>query len=128
MAGIIQFLFRTVGGHRSGRNHFTEDFIRKNNYRPGYFLRKKLKKAWREHITTIGDYPDNFSGKGIVICAGGISYTTCAWVNISILRRKGCRLPVELWYDGEELSEDMVRQFGTLDVICRKCADSDPQG
>jgi Mannosyltransferase putative len=47
-------------------------------------------------------YPaGRFDGRGIVICAGGARFYTCAWVAIGILRRHlGCSLPIEVWYLG----------------------------
>jgi Mannosyltransferase putative len=46
---------------------------------------------------------DRFAGRGIVICAGGARFFTCAWVAIGILRRHlGCTLPIEVWYLGPE--------------------------
>ncbi len=48
-------------------------------------------------------YPaGRFAGRGIVICAGGARFFTCAWVAIGILRRQlGCTLPIEVWYLGD---------------------------
>lgn len=48
-------------------------------------------------------YPaGRFAGRGIVICAGGARFFTCAWVAIGILRRHlGCTLPIEVWYLGD---------------------------
>jgi hypothetical protein len=44
---------------------------------------------------------DRFSGRGIVICAGGARLFTCAWVEIALLRRHlGCTLPIEVWHIG----------------------------
>lgn len=50
-----------------------------------------------------------FEGRGIVICAGGKRYFTCAWVLISILRRvHRTSLPIQLWHLGQrEMSEEM---------------------
>lgn len=57
-----------------------------------------------------------FNGKGIVICGGGVSYFTCTWVCVNMLRYQGCDLPIELWYLGpQELDEEMealIRPFG----------------
>jgi Mannosyltransferase putative len=49
-------------------------------------------------------YPaERFAGRGIVICAGGARFFTCAWVAIGLLRRQlGCTLPIEVWYLGSE--------------------------
>jgi Mannosyltransferase putative len=55
-------------------------------------------------------YPeDRFEGRGIVICAGGVRYFTCAWVLIAILRRvHRTVLPIQVWHLGRrEMSEEM---------------------
>ena len=55
-------------------------------------------------------YPkDRFEGRGIVICAGGTRYFTCAWVLLSILRRVyQTELPIQVWHLGRrEMSEEM---------------------
>ncbi|MDR3469698.1 MAG: hypothetical protein P4M07_27525 [Xanthobacteraceae bacterium] len=54
--------------------------------------------------------PDGrFEGRGIVICAGGKRYFTCAWVLIAVLRRvHRCTLPIQVWHLGRrEMSEEM---------------------
>ena len=44
---------------------------------------------------------DRFSGRGIVICAGGARLLTGAWVTINVLRRTlGCTLPIQVWHLG----------------------------
>lgn len=56
-----------------------------------------------------GKIPDTMSGKGIVTCAGGNKFFSCAWVQISILRYFGCDLPVEVWYNGRaEMDKNMA--------------------
>ena len=55
-------------------------------------------------------YPQGrFEGRGIVICAGGERYFTCAWVLIHILRRvHQTTLPIQVWHLGRrEMSEEM---------------------
>jgi Mannosyltransferase putative len=55
-------------------------------------------------------YPESrFEGRGIVICAGGKRYFTCAWVLISILRRvHRTALPIQVWHLGRrEMSDEM---------------------
>jgi glycosyltransferase involved in cell wall biosynthesis len=61
-----------------------------------------------------------FSGRGVVIVAGGQTYLTCAWVCIHQLRRTGCTLPVELWHLGpDELNDEFKAIFQALpDVRC----------
>jgi alpha 1,2-mannosyltransferase len=51
------------------------------------------------------------NSRGIVICAGGNKYLTCAWVNIGILRKKGCTLPIEIWHKKDEISNDLKEKF-----------------
>lgn len=79
-----------------------------------------LKSEWNKYISSIPHYPDDrYKGKGIVYTAGGMSYVTCSWVAISTLRKKGCTLPIELWYSGNEISPEMCALFETLDVACK---------
>lgn len=61
---------------------------------------------------------DRFSGRGIVICAGGARLFTCAWVEIALLRRHlGCTLPIELWHIGSgELGPPMRGLLDDLGV------------
>lgn len=54
-----------------------------------------------EAISSIPPYPTaRFTGDGIVTAAGGAAYNTCAWVLFSLLRKHGCQLPIECWYNG----------------------------
>lgn len=88
----------------------------------GYVLPKKLNddNALREgerFIEHIPGYSGDGSGRGIVVCGGGIKYLTCAWICVSILRRLGCRLPVELWHLGPlELDEKLKPVLALLDI------------
>src|SRR5262245_48133431 len=52
---------------------------------------------------------DRFAGRGIVICAGGQRYFTCAWILIALLQRAlGTKLPIQVWHLGRiEMSESM---------------------
>jgi hypothetical protein len=74
----------------------------------------------RAVIEAITEYPeDGYSGRGIVLCAGGVKYFTCAWVCIRMLRHVGCLLPIELWHLGpEEMSLDMTGLMRDLGVTC----------
>ena len=57
--------------------------------------------------------------RGIVICAGGMKYFTCAWITVRMLRRLGCRLPIELWHLGpEEMTPEMLKLADRLKVKC----------
>ncbi len=48
---------------------------------------RELKSRWKNYVKTILPCPDNLNGRGIVMCAGGLRYFTCAWVNIMTLRK-----------------------------------------
>jgi hypothetical protein len=65
-------------------------------------------------------YPEaRFSGRGIVICAGGDVYFPCAWVAIGMLRALGCTLPIELWYRGpREMTAAMIALLEPFQVVC----------
>src|SRR5215469_1938870 len=72
-------------------------------------------QSWLEQaITRLRSSPagapvDRFDERGIVICAGGTRYFTCAWVLISILRRvHRTALPIQVWHLGRrEMSDEM---------------------
>lgn len=73
----------------------------------------------RQFIATIPDYPNRFAGRGIVICAGGLGYFTCAWVAVHQLRRLGCTLPIQLWHLGpRELHKPLRELVAPLGVEC----------
>ena len=54
---------------------------------PEYLTAATARAESERFISQIGEYPGGFSGRGIVICAGGIHYFTNAWVCINMLRR-----------------------------------------
>jgi len=83
-----------------------------------------LKRSWKNYIKSLAPYPESkYNGRGIVMCAGGIKYFTCAWIAIKQLRAIGCKLIVELWFLGDELSEEVVNQLETLNVVCKNFRD-----
>lgn len=64
-------------------------------------------------------YPsERFSGRGIVVCAGGSRVFTNAYVLIYVLRRTlGCTLPIEVWHFGTpEMSPSMAGLLAEFDV------------
>jgi alpha 1,2-mannosyltransferase len=69
-------------------------------------------------VQTLPPYRHEFNGKGIVMCAGGLSYFTCAWIAIKAIRRAGCSLPIQLWYVGNELSGEAIEALGEMNVDC----------
>jgi ADP-heptose:LPS heptosyltransferase len=75
--------------------------------------------ACEQFIRTIPSYPDCYGGRGVVICGGGVSYFTNAWVCVNILRRVGCALPIQLWYLGNrEMDSRMKTLLAPLGVEC----------
>jgi hypothetical protein len=69
-----------------------------------------LHAAIDERLRDPPSFPeDRFAGRGIVICAGGQRYFTCAWILISVLRRAlKTKLPIQVWHLGRsEMSEAM---------------------
>lgn len=70
-------------------------------------------------IAAMPPCPDHFSGRGIVICAGGAKYFPCAWVCINMLRELGCKLPIQLWYLGPLEMDGAMRDLVVpLGVSC----------
>jgi hypothetical protein len=83
----------------------------------------------RRRDAAIRDAPpfpsDRFSGRGIVMAAGGPRHFTNAWVTLNVLRRVlACALPVQLWYLGpDEMSPAMLDLLRPLDVECVDALD-----
>jgi hypothetical protein len=79
-----------------------------------------FRAAQAHAIAEAGAYPaDRYAGRGVVICAGGPRYFTCAWVCINMLRRAGCALPIQVWHLGpDEMDDDMRRLLTPLGVEC----------
>jgi hypothetical protein len=68
-------------------------------------------------ISQIAAYPGSNSGRGIIICGGGVRYFTSAWVCVNMLRHLGCTLPVEIWHFGPaELDHSMAALVEPLGV------------
>ena len=71
---------------------------------------EELRAAIDERLRHPPPFPEErFAGRGIVICAGGQRYFTCAWVLISVLRSvHQTKLPIQVWHLGRsEMSEAM---------------------
>lgn len=80
---------------------------------------QNVRSALDHFIRTIPACPRGLDGRGIVICGGGVKYFTPAWVCIRMLRRLGCRLPIQLWHVGKrELSEPMAALVAPFGVEC----------
>jgi hypothetical protein len=76
-------------------------------------------EALASFVRYLPTYPGGFAGRGIVICGGGVRYFTNAWVCVQMLRRHGCRLPVQLWHLGPKECDDRMKELmGPLGVEC----------
>lgn len=88
-------------------------------------------RAAEQHLATIKPYPGSFSGQGIVTCAGGVRYLTCAWVLLRTLRRLGCTLPVEVWCYAREVDPgwaELAKSFNAVvRVLPEESLDADPR-
>lgn len=73
-----------------------------------------------EYVSRPFVYPAHrFSGRGVVICAGGDRYFTNAYVAARILRMHGCQLPIQFWYLGPgEMDDEMRELVRPLGVEC----------
>ena len=72
--------------------------------------REDYKTLLKERLGGLQPYPsDHFAGAGILICAGGPSFFTNAYVLVHLLRvTHGCTLPIEVWHFGRgEMSARM---------------------
>src|SRR5205085_10007566 len=75
--------------------------------------------ACERFILTMPDDPERYDGRVIIICGGGIRYFTNAWVCINMLRRFGCRLPIQVWHLGtDEMDPAMRALLSPLGVEC----------
>ncbi len=73
-----------------------------------------------EALRDAAPYPNGlWHGRGIVICGGGEIHFPCAWVCISMLRKLGCELPIELWHRGaREMTDEMQTMIAPFAVTC----------
>ncbi|MDD2244518.1 MAG: hypothetical protein PHR52_11545 [Fermentimonas sp.] len=79
-----------------------------------------LTSHWKHFVDSIPPYPKYFEGKGIVICAGGKSYFTCCWILVNILRNEmKSKLPIQVWYMGNEMDNFHIKILSDLNVVCR---------
>jgi alpha 1,2-mannosyltransferase len=87
----------------------------------------KKHDEWRRFIEELSSPPPMAAGtKGIVICAGGPQLYTCAWVNIRMLRKLGCHLPIEVWHLNHEIPEALQRELEPMGVKCRRVGEMMP--
>ena len=75
-----------------------------------------------------GDYPQTaYSGRGIVMVAGGPYYSPPAYACVVFIRRSGCTLPVEVWLPPHEgMPSAVIGQFQQLGAVVKHLADMFP--
>jgi hypothetical protein len=73
---------------------------------------KKYYRLLREEFDSFPSYQENdYSGRGIVLCAGGLSFVSNAYICLKFLR-KFSNLPVQLFYAGnKEMPADVMDQL-----------------
>lgn len=80
--------------------------------RPSSLTEATSLAASNQYLARIDPYPENrFSGRGIVLCGGGIRYFTNAWIAISLLRHVGVTLPIQFWYLGPTEMDGRMRDL-----------------
>ena len=73
-------------------------------------------KHTNNYIKQIPPYPGHKFKRGIVYCAGGQKYFTNAWVSVNILRKLGCKLPIQFWTLENEITPTMRELLKPLNV------------
>ena len=85
-----------------------------------YFQVRKHRSKGEQFAKGIPPCPEDFErDRGIVICAEGVSYFTCAWVAIRILRKHGCTLPIEVWHLNSEITDGVREALKRFNAECR---------
>jgi alpha 1,2-mannosyltransferase len=107
---LIKFVYLKTKPNHTVIN-FSEHGLREVSMSFSNGFIEKIRYSWKSFVFSIQDYPNTFEGKGIVVCAGGVKYITCAWVLISMLRHQNCKLPIEVWYAGNEVSQEMMTEL-----------------
>lgn len=115
MGGVLTYL--SADSRRGARLGVRKSAA--NDYDDAPLTCSNARIALERFVRRIPPYPNDFSGRGIVICGGGVKYFTNAWVCLNMLRRTGCNLPVELWHLGsEEMDPQMVALVKPLGAEC----------
>jgi hypothetical protein len=87
-----------------------------------------VRESFFELITEQAPPRKTYSGRGIVISAGGETYFRSAMAVIHVLKRLECDLPIELWYLGDsELDGRMLRIAECWGVRCRDLTEAVPK-
>lgn len=80
-------------------------------------------------LLSVPAYPGRsvFTGRGVVLVAGGPRYTPPAYAALVFLRRAGCALPAEVWtLPSEPMHVQVKGAFARLGAVIRKLDDIYP--
>jgi len=111
----------TVTGipRRGRRSVPVADSTKGDNSQPGPLNDECVVVRTDAYLRRIEPYSERFHSRGIVICAGGVRYLTCAWVLIKQLRSTGCQLPIQVWHrDAAERDRGWGALIKPLGVEC----------
>lgn len=61
--------------------------------------------------------------KELLLALGGFKYFTCAYILIYMIKESGCKLPIEVGYYNNELSNEMKLSLENLGATCNNIAD-----
>jgi hypothetical protein len=111
-----------------GKSTWSGPFVQAADFAPrwtqgederGPLTPETARAAMQSFVEDMPPCPGNLTGTGVVIAAGGLDYLVNAWVAIRQLRRRGCRLPVQVWHLGPaEMPPLLARLLEAEDVAC----------
>jgi alpha 1,2-mannosyltransferase len=90
---------------------------------PSEVLIKRGEQTYAAIRKQFADIGYQNTSRGIVLAAGGLSYFSSAYVLVRELRHLGCKLPIEMWYRKDEISDDLAKYMQQFGVQCL-CIDS----
>lgn len=75
------------------------------------------KRFLRFAIEELPEFKPSVTGTGIVLCGGGLQYLPSLFINVSMLRHFGVRLPIQIWHLGpSEIVGNIKWAFNPLGV------------
>ncbi|MBF0197333.1 MAG: hypothetical protein HQL32_06465 [Planctomycetes bacterium] len=58
----------------------------------------KILSETKIFLQSVGKAPDDLQGKGLIYCIENIEEYSSSFISISLLRKLGCRLPIQVWH------------------------------
>lgn len=91
--------------------------VQQGPLRGGISMSEPITDLLAPFFQTPTPYQEQEQDKGIVIPGGGGRFAACTWVCASMLRRLGCRLPIQVWHmGGKEHDDQLFEMLAKLDV------------